>query len=123
MFKFTSDTSIFQTLKQQRAVVNGKHPLDGWRHKAFGTTSVIRKGTTIVVLKLGSDLYDDNGDDFVYITTYWVTNENEANAILDQVRGKITWEAMWSIFSKNITWSGGNVSLSEAKAFNYLASL
>lgn len=117
MFKFTSDTSIFQTLKQQRAVVNGKHPLDGWRHKAFGTTSVIRKGTTIVVLVPAVDA------GFVRVTTYWVTNETEAAAILDQVRGKITWEAMWSIFSKNITWSGGNVSLSEAKAFNYLASL
>ena len=122
MFKFTSDTSIFQTLKQQRAVVNGKHPLDGWRHKAFGTTSVIRKGTTIVVLKLGSDLYDDNGDDFVYITTYWVTNENEANAILDQVRGKITWETMWST-CKNIKWSGGPVALTVDKTFYHLVNL
>lgn len=112
-----SVTPVFHAIKQQRAVVNGCHPLDSWKHKGIGNASVVRKGTTIVVLVPAVDA------SFVRVTTYWVTNETEANAILDQVRGKITWEAMWSIFSKNITWSGGNVSLSEAKAFNYLASL
>lgn len=113
-----SVTPVFTTLKQQRAVVDGRHPLDSWKHKGVGTTSVVRKGTTVVVLVPSISIAGS-----VDVTTYEVTSENEANAILDQVRGKITWETMWSTFSKNTKWSGGPITLTEAKTFYHLVSL
>ena len=113
-----SVTPVFTTLKQQRAVVDGRHPLDSWKHKGVGATSVVRKGTTVVVLVPSISVAGS-----VDVTTYEVTSENEANAILDQVRGKITRETMWSTFSKNTKWSGGPITLTEAKTFYHLVSL
>ena len=102
----------FRRLQEQRAVVDGKHPLDGWRHRAVGTTSVVRKGTTVVVLV--------PRDGIVSVTSYWDCDEATAAAVLGVVRGWLEFEKLFEQLSG--TWSGGPCLMSETEAFYYLAT-
>lgn len=106
---------VFRSIKSRRAVVDGKHPLDGWRHLSSGNTSVVRKGGIVVVL-----VPQEDGN--VAVTTYWDADDKAADAILACVRGKVTWDAMWASFGEQLTWSGGPEMKSETETFYYLAT-
>ena len=105
-------TPIFQQLKTQRAVVDGEHPLAGWKHRGVGTTSVVRKESTVVVLVPSASGID--------VTTYWDCDEETAAAVLDVVTGRQMFEKLFEQLAG--TWSGGPQVMSEAEAFSYLAT-
>lgn len=113
---YIETTPIFQQLKEMRAVVNGTHPLQGWQHKSAGATSVVRQGTTVVVLV-------PTVSDEILVTTYWDTDRESAEAILACVRGKHTWDEMWRAFDEKVRWSGGPVTMSQPAAFAHLATV
>ena len=101
----------FDVLREMRWVVDGRHPLDGWRHLREGNCSLLRKSgmpldrTTVVVLV--------PGDGGLFVTTYW---DADAREVL-----KVHRRQPHNVFRTGVTWDGP-LFMTEQAAFRYIAT-
>jgi hypothetical protein len=115
--KFTTRTmSPWDFLRQMRAVVDGVHPLDGWKHQREGSNacpvSLVKKDNMVVVIVPARPPACDE----YYVTTYWDADPQEVRETVQGTRG-------FCKFSKEgWTWSGGTETMCESRLFDYLAN-
>jgi hypothetical protein len=78
---------VWHVLRECHAVVDGVHPLDGWRCKAAGLTDVAHNPATKVTLLLSHCDNDDGRGEF-FVTAYYGANPQELH---DMVLRKRAW--------------------------------
>jgi hypothetical protein len=78
---------VWTSLRECHAVVDGKHPLDGWRCKAAGLTDVAHNPATKVTLLMSHCDNDDGRGEF-FVTAYYGANPQE---LYEMVLRKRAW--------------------------------
>ena len=106
--------SVWASLMECAACVDGKHPLDGWkRRRATERTDVAyheASKATVVLSRSASDL-----DEEYCVTTYWGADPKQVFESVRGERGFLELDGDWS-------WSGGTENMTEYDLYRYVAT-
>jgi hypothetical protein len=105
--------SVWSSLRECAAVVDGVHPLDGWkRRRATERTDVAYHAESKATVVLSRS--ESASDEEYYVTTYWGADPAQVFASVRGERGFLQLDGDWS-------WSGGPENMTEHDLYCYIA--